>query len=428
MNAIIVIGVLALLTFLLIWKSGKVYPSLYLLLFTFFLQYIFSTYFVYNEYKELRVQMPISQEELFAYAVPAICFFFLGIFIFNKDIDVRDLLIKIDPKRAARFGYLLLLISFTFDFIKFVGYSGFDSIISFTSYLKYLAVFCFLFSNSWILYFVSVLIYVQLIAQVLRTGVFIDFITWCTFLFFFICLRFKLSFYMRALVFLGAIPVLITIQGVKDEYRHATWPSSQEGGIGLFSELVEKKSRENTGEPFEQSEGVVRTIGRLSQGWHLGLVLRRVPVKQPFANGQEMLSDIGSSLLPRFLFEDKKIVHTKEKFFKYTGHKLGKHTAMTIGIFGDFFINYGWYGSFIMLFLFGVLIAKYTRTFITRYVVPDPINIIWLPFLLSYLIRADNDFYIFINCLVKGFGIFFVVNYFRIHYMEPKRTNQLMPS
>ncbi len=427
MNAVSVIAVLVLLAFLLIWRAGKVYPILYLLLFTFFLQYIFSTYFVYNEYKELRMQMPISQDELFSYAVPAICFFFLGIFIFNRDMDISNLLKKIDRKKAARFGYLLLLISYSFDFIKFAGYSGFDSVVSFTYYLKYLAVFCFLFSNSWILYSLSILIYIQLIGLVLQTGVFIDFITWGTFLFFFICLAFELSFYMRALVFLAAIPILTTIQAVKNEYRHATWPSQKAGGIGLFSDLVQKKTLENTGEPFEHSEGVVRTIGRLSQGWHLGLTLKRVPLKQPFADGQEMLSDIGSSLLPRYLYQDKKVVHTKEKFYKYTGHKIGKTTSMTIGIFGDFYINYGYYGSFVMLFLFGALISKYTRAFITKYVVPDPINIIWLPFLLSYLIRADNDFYIFINCLVKGFGMFFVINYFRIHYMEPKRTNQLMP-
>jgi hypothetical protein len=427
MSATIVIAILVAIGVILIWKAGRIYPILYLFLFTFFLQYIFSTYFVYNEYRELKAQMPIKQDDLFDYAIPAMCFLFLGVFILNKDINIRNELKKIDPQKSARLGYLLVVISYTFDLLGFFGFTMFNSILSFTSYLKYIAVFCFLFSNSWSLYFLSVLIYFQLMTIVFRSGVFIDLITWGTFLYFFLCLRFQFSFLVRFFLFLATIPILITIQSVKDEYRKATWPDQREGGIELFTELVEKKNSETTGEPFEHTAGVVRTIGRLSQGWHLGLVLRRVPLRQPFADGGEMLSDISSSFVPRFLFPDKKIAHTREKFYKYTGHKLARATAMTVGILGDFYLNFGRTGSFIGLFIFGLLISRLVRHFIKRYVLSDAINIVWLPYFLSYLIRADNDFYIFFNCVVKGLLIFLVVNYFRIHYLEPKRTKKLAP-
>ena len=86
---------------------------------------------------------------------------------------------------------------------------------------------------------------------------------------------------------------------------------------------------------------------------------------------------------------------------------------MSIGILGDFYINFGWWGSVFMLFVFGAVIAKLLHFFIKYYVFNDPINIIWVPFLLSYLIRANNDFYIFFNCLLKGFLIFLVVNFIR---------------
>ncbi len=425
MNSINIIFALAFLYILLIWKSGKIYPILYLFLFTFFLQYIFSTYFVYNEYKELRVQMPIKQDVLFAYAVPALSALFLGVFIFNKDIDVRELLKKIDQKKAVRLGYLLLIVSYTLDATKFLGVSALASLLSFTSYLKYLGVFCFLFSNSVRLYLLSALVYLQLMVIVLRTSVFIDFITWGTFLVFFISLKFQLSFFIRSLLFLGAIPIIILIQSVKDEYRKTTWATQSEGSVELFSELAQKKGKENLEGPFEKSEGVVRTIARLSQGWHLGLVLRKVPKREPFANGDEMISDIISSILPRFLFPQKKVVHTKEKFLKYTGHKLNRNTAMTIGILGDFYINFGRTGSFIMLFFFGAFIAVMVRYFLTKFVLSDPINIIWLPYFLSYIIRADNDFYIFFNSAIKGFIIFLIINYVRYQYFETKISTKL---
>jgi hypothetical protein len=425
MNSTNIILVLVLLYLVLIWKSGKIYPILYLFLFTFFLQYIFSTYFVYNEYKELRLQMPIKQEELFAYAIPALSALFLGVFIFNKDIDIRNLLRRIDPKKAIRLGYLLLIVSYVLDLTNIFQISVLTSLLSFTSYLKYLAAFCFLFSNSVRLYFLSAFVYLQLMVIVLQTGVFIDFITWGTFLVFFISLKFQLSFFIRSLLFLSAIPVIILIQSVKGEYRKATWSSEGEGGIGLFSELAQKKGKENLEGSFEKSEGAVRTIARLSQGWHLGLVLRKVPKREPFAEGEEMISDIVSSILPRFLFPEKKIVHTKEKFYKYTGHKLNKNTSMTIGILGDFYINFGRTGSFIMLFVFGALISMLVRYFFSKFVLNDPINIIWLPYFLSYLIRADNDFYIFFNCALKGFLIFLTINYLRYQYWETKLSTKL---
>ena len=68
---------------------------------------------------------------------------------------------------------------------------------------------------------------------------------------------------------------------------------------------------------------------------------------------------------------------------------------------------------FIGLFIFGAIMAKLLQFFIRRYVLPDPINVIWIPFILNYLIRANNDFYIFFNGMIKGFIIFLIVNYLR---------------
>jgi hypothetical protein len=427
MNLSTVITILIFLYIVLIWKSGKTYPLLYLFLFTFFLQYIFSTYLIYNQYNELKRQMPIRQEELFDYAVPALSFLFLGVFVFNRDFDVQGAVKRIDPAKATRLGYFLLFISYAFDILGFAGILTVNSIVSFTFYLKYVAVFCFLFSNSRLLYGLSFLVFLHLITAVLRTGVFIDLITWGLFLFFFISMKFKLPFFLRGALFLTAIPVLILIQSVKDEYRKATWSGNEEAGISLFTELARKKNAEGSGEPFEESEGVVRTVARLSQGWHLGLTLRRVPRQEPFADGSEMISDVVSSVIPRFFFPDKKVVHTKEKFYKYTGHKLGPNTSMTIGILGDFYINFGRNGSFVMLFLFGGLISRLVLAFQNRFVTKDPINIVWLPYLFSYLIRADTDFYIFFNCAVKGFVIFLAVNYVRYHYLEPNQIIKPRP-
>jgi len=209
---------------------------------------------------------------------------------------------------------------------------------------------------------------------------------------------------------------------VKYEYRKKVWKDESKGGVGLLSDLAEKQQKAED-EVFAKSTGVTSTVGRLTQGWHLGMTLRQVPRKVPFAQGREIWNDVVSSILPRAFFEDKKTVNSKDKFNKYTGHKLRGATSMSIGILGDFYINFGWWGSIIGLFIFGALIAKLLHLFLIRYVLPDPVNIVWIPFLLSYLIRANNDFYIFFNCLVKGYIIFLTVNFIRYHLLGASKPD-----
>lgn len=421
MSYTLIFFVSIMLYLLVVWKAERTYPILYLFALTYFLQYVLSSYLVYEDYTEVNLQMAISKDLYFGYAIPALLFLFGGLFLFNKDLPIRDSLKRINPRQANLLGYILLVTSYFFDILPFFGITSLDSIISFTQYLKYVAAFCFLFTNSRVNYILSGLIYIYLALSVLIGGVFIDFIIWGTYLFFFITMRFRWSFPLRASFIFLALPVLFMIQSVKEEYRKATWRNEGKAGLTLFTEMVRQKTQENKNDPFAQTEGVVNTVTRLNEGWHLSKVLRHVPQKQHFVNGEEMMNDILSSLLPRVVFQDKKVVHSKEKFYQFTGHKLRGNTAMTIGLLGDFYVNFGEMGSFIMLFVFGAIVAKLLHFFVKRYVLPDPINIVWVPYMLSYLIRADNDFYIFFNCLIKGFLIFLAVNYIRHHWPVPAK-------
>lgn len=423
MNSAIVYSVFIMIYLLLMWKAGKSFPILYLFLLTYFLQYVLSTYLIYNEYDVLSYQMPINQEQYFAYVIPALIFLFGGLFLFNKEIEINVYVRKIDSSNAAQLGYLLLFISVFFDVVKWFGFSSIDSIINFTTYLKYLAAFCFLFTRSIFNYILIGLIYMQLAIIVLRSGVFVSFFIWTIFLILFFVMRYSIPYAIRLLFFIVLVSVVVVIQGVKGDYREQIRRNDQKSGVNLLTDLSEKQNRKESNLQFSKSSGVIATVGRLTQGWHLGLILKRVPKKEPIANGNEMLGDIMASFLPRLLFSDKQSVNSQDKFYKYTGHKLLGSTSMSVGLLGDFYLNFGRWGSFIMLFIFGVIMAKLLQFFIVRYVLPDPINIIWVPFILSYLIRANNDFYIFFNCMVKGFLIFLAVNYIRYHFLGARKPH-----
>lgn len=412
MNELVLVSVSILIYLLFIWRAGRVYPILYLFLFVYFIQYIFSVYLIYNEYPVLRKQMPIQQEQLFEFVLPALFFLFAGVFLFNKDIDLRELLKKITPFQAARLGNLLVVVSYFFEILEAVGVPGINSITSFTYYLKFIGGMCYVFSPSVLNYAILAFVYLDLIRTTLSQGIFVDFFVWSAYLFFIFCLRYRSSFLIRSAFIFLAIPVLVLIQSVKQDYRDATWSGKQQAGVESLSTLT-RKNQKSDDNSFAQSDGVIKTVGRLNQGWHLGLVLRWVPKRQPFANGADFFGDIQGTLLPRVFFEDKKVIGGQDKFYKYTGHKLSTGTSMTIGILGDFFINFGRWGSFVGLFIFGAVVSKILSFFIRRHVLLDPINIIWIPFLFSYLVRANNDFYIVINSFVKGYLIFLAINFIR---------------
>jgi len=419
MSTALIFSIAAFIYLLFIWKSGKVFPILYLFLFVYFIQYVFSVYLIYNEYPILRRQMTISQDLLFSYTIPALLFLFAGVFLFNKDISLKEYVKKIDKAAASRLGHLLLFISFAAELLPILGIPGIGSILSFTYYLRYIGAMCYLFSPSTINYVLLVGVYMLLARDALQGGVFIDFFMWGAYLFFFISMRYNFSFKVRSTFILIAVPLLITIQAVKDEYRQQTWSGKEESGLGLLTDLA----RQNNGNdaPYASSDGVISTVGRLNQGWHLGMVLKHVPSKEPFSSGDDFISDLGGVLIPRIFSPDKKFIGSQDKFEKFTGHTLHGSTSMTIGVLGDFYINFGRWGSFIGLFIFGAVMARLFYGFVKKYVIPDPINIIWIPFLFSYLVRANNDFYMVTNSLVKGFLIFLFVNYLRKRFW-PERS------
>lgn len=358
--------------------------------------------------------MRIQQEQYFDYALPALFFLFAGVFLFNKNMPIVDSLSKIDKQSANKLGLLLIGISYSFDVAAFLGVPAMSSFLSFTTYLKYIGAMALFFSPSLLNYFLILFTFLTLAANALRGGIFIDFFIWSTYYFLIFCLKFKLSFLSRSAFAILAIPILITIQSVKQEYRKATWSGKEEADIETLTDLTEQEETRNVEKKdFANSKGVVRTVGRLNQGWHLGLVLRWVPDHREFSNGKEFWGDIEGTLLPRVFFPNKKVIGGQAKFREFTGHKLIGATSMTIGVLGDFFINFGREGSFLGLFIFGALISRMLYGFVRKYVFEDPINVVWVPFLFSYLIRANNDFYIVINSFVKGYLIFLAVNYVR---------------
>ena len=215
--------------------------------------------------------------------------------------------------------------------------------------------------------------------------------------------------------------VFLTIyQGVKKEYRQSAWETnlSTADKLAVLSELITFDSFTGLFESkLEDNESFILTINRLNQGWQTGMVYDHVPSIVPFENGKDLANDIFSSIMPRFLWPNKRMVNDPERFSYYTGYELNEITSMSIGVLGDFYVNFNFGGSLIALYLFGLFLALLVKWFYIKFVSNDLINLVWLPFIFSYLIRPGNEFYMVLNHIIKALIIFYLIRKFLYPYI-----------
>lgn len=406
---------------LLIIKSKKTIPILFLFMFSYYIQYIFDAYLIFQFYPVLRRDIPLTQDELFHFALPAIGSLFLGAILFYKAFDFSVLIDKIKPTDATKLGHILLVTSFGIELLsKFIPVFG--SVNALSSPLKYVAFCCYIFATNPLNIFLMVVIYLSLVREALGNGMFLYLTNWTTVFFFIYSLKLRFSFRTKLLVVLVAIPLIVAIQSVKKEYRAAVYRGKAEAGVELLADLaIEQQAREQ--KTFANSKAIVATVNRLNQSWHLSKVMNWVPNKEPFADGKELFGDIKSAFLPRLFYENKKTIGDRKKFKQYTGIPL-KRASMTVGLLGDFYLNFGVVGGCVGLFIFGALMSIALNKFTTKYVLKHPINLVWIPFIFLIWASANDEFYTVINTVIKGFFIFIGVDYLQKKFLPVSEQEQ----
>jgi hypothetical protein len=122
--------------------------------------------------------------------------------------------------------------------------------------------------------------------------------------------------------------------------------------------------------------------------------------------------------LPRFIYKNKAVVGSHDKFNEFTGWELSEGTAMNLGILGDLYLNFGKKYGIIMGFVFGLLLGfLHHRYLIMLHVHPD--LIFWSILFYFMLMRAGNEFYIIMNWYVKTMIIVAIFFY----YVKPYLLN-----
>lgn len=403
----------------LIKNIGKTFPIFELTVVLYLLQYGIAPLLEYNYNSEHT--MSLGKEEYLSFAIFACLAFGAGMLSIKNRFEFN--IADISPSMASSVGRMLILIGLGSSLAMSILPESLQSIVNFFILFKIIGIYCLIFSGKKFDRVLVVVFSLEIAVGAILGGLLIEFIVFSIFFAMFYGLRYKISNFAKVIFIAGSLTFLTVYQGVKAEYRLTVWEEKVDTAtkIALLGNLINYESfTASLNTDISNNESLIQTIHRLNQGWQTSMVLKHVPAVVDFENGQEFINDVLSSIMPRALWPDKRIVNDYERFNYYTGYSLNRGTAMSMGVLGDFYLNFGFYGTLVALFFFGYFLAKVFWWFYYSYIMVNPLNLIWIPFIFSYLIRPGNEFYMVLNHLIKAFIIFFLIHRFVLSEIRKK--------
>lgn len=396
---------------------GKTIPVLELLLLIAGLQWIIGPSIEYNSPNNIsRYRMYINELEYMKYIVPAYGLFILGILLPISKYSFQIISTHIFEDRF-KFGFLLLIIGIFSDFVRPFAPGPLDFVFFLLSNFKFAGAIILFFSkkrNVRIIFYVVIL---YLLFNAIRTTYFHEFILWSMFFYMFWAYKYKPSITKILLSFLLAILLVTTLQGVKEAYRFSLWDGRYEyqgNKFDLFFTLVMDSIFNDDlyeNDNFVYTNATTASFNvRLNQGWIISAVMDNIPKSQDFLKGETVEDAIKSSLIPRFLLQDKEVAGGRANFEKFTGLYLTAATSMGISIIGEAYGNYGSFYGIVFMFLWGLFLA-FIWIRLNIYLTKNKLYTCFIPIIFLQAIKAETELLVVMNYLTKSLILIFLFIY-----------------
>ena len=397
-------------------KLGKIIPIKEFIILIASFQWIvgarISYYFGISHHK---YYMYVDESTYMDYVVPSVIFFYLGLFVLNKVLNKEDIFLKFNESHSSQksIAFLLIVTGLLSIVLNYFVSGGLDFLFYLTELLLYIGLIYLFFiypSKRNLIYFVvvSVLFFISL-----QRGMFHEFILISSFLVFYIIPP-KLKFGLKLFYILIGCSFLYVIQVVKGEYREIVWYTNA-NAIEVFWTLIEREfiaeeSNSNYISSNDETENESDANNRLNQGWIISKTLENVPKNVPYLGGESIKESIIAALLPRFLFANKATsADGLNNFKKVTGLNLSRGTAMGLSITAEFYANYGYWGGFIAIFLYGIFLAYVLRVVIETLGRNSPYSYLWIILIFLQVVKAETDFLKVFNYLTKATVLFVLI-------------------
>lgn len=351
--------------------------------------------------------MPISEEQYFSFALPAVCAFCFALTLPLTQRADEGGLLKVTIKRVRNLlltrrneGISILVVGLVVSYVvQFLPGSlqFFGSLFYFSAFSGLLYIyFSPGFKNKKIL---ILLFAVFLINNAIATGMFtlVTYMGVTIFSFFFFGTR--ISVLTKTAFIAVALVSIMALQSSKRTYRQMTWVQGYEGNkIGLFADLFLENLSKGSG--LFENELFFPIYSRLNQGQNVSFVIRKFDRKGEFDNGERLFSVFLSAFVPRFLWPDKPEAGGVFNMNYYADYKIGGWST-NVGPVGEAYGSFGKYGGIVYLFGLG-LFVRWAFGMVFKLAKKYPLLICWIP-VLFYQVTYSNetDTLAIINSLVK---------------------------
>jgi len=329
--------------------------------------------------------MQVSEWEYFSYAIPAVLCFILGLHIasrlrgeFVEQETLRDYVRK-HPKIANVF----IITGFLSSFISSFFGSEFGFVFYLLGNFKFIGVFLLLLGGIQLKPLPLIIVFGSIIMSSLGSTMFHDLITWLMFLLAVLALKYRPTLPVKTALGFGFVILIVVIQQLKSVYRESTAYGGKDRNIDKFGEIFEEQ--QSKGAIFDKAS-LAKSNVRITQGFIVSHVMKHIPSKEPFAEGEELYKILEAAFLPRVIAPNKLKAGDNSLVLKYSGIRLSDDTSMSLSSLSDGYINYGIAGGCIFMFCLGGLFNIVLIGF-QKFGVKYPIALIFTPLVFYFPIR-----------------------------------------
>ncbi|HRO41280.1 MAG TPA: hypothetical protein PL009_00495 [Flavipsychrobacter sp.] len=368
--------------------------------------------------------MKIPEEQYFEIAIPAMLCLRAGLYwikteIFSFNFNLAKLQ-AIANQEVLRFWLIAgVLLKLVYPFVP--GDIGF--VIYLLATVRFIAAFSLYAVDARKYRWWLVLILFFEVSSSVASGMFHDTVMWLIFFGIYWCFLRKPSVAKKIAIGIAAIACFIVLQVSKSTYRQQ---AGEGGDFGIFVEILS----DNASKGVFAEENVNSSVNRVNQAWIFASTIQNMDRRGDFQGLRLVGLYAEAALLPRALAPNKLSSGNKEIFRRYSGHYLRDGTSMGLGILGDGYVAFGYFGTLIFCLILGLLFGVVFKI-VEGWARISPYFILFIFPVLNYAVRPDCETQTIITHLVKAtvlFGLMMLYyrRYFRkrIYFLQKKEDDQ----
>ncbi|MEN8120720.1 MAG: hypothetical protein ABFS35_10250 [Bacteroidota bacterium] len=369
------------------------------------LQWIIGPVLKYNlSPEDIFYFMAVSEKEYMRLAFPAALFFIAGLYfpLFYKKLNSKQQLNKIYSilNRHPNIDLILIVIGVLADISEDFMPDSLKFFMFLLGGSRFIGLFFLVLNNRSFKWPIFGFVMILLFASTIRHAIFHELILWMVFLFIIIAFLYRFRDRQKLAFLIPIIVLTILIQTVKFYFRQETGKlTGTFDKAELFTEMIQKELVDQ--EHLFTTINFEASIDRINQGWIVARIMRYTPDFEPFAGGETIITGIRASLIPRFLDPDKPKAGGRDNFTRFTGKLISDNTSMGLSPLGEAYANFGINGGIIFMFLLG-LFYNFYLFMLLRLSDKYPSLILWIPLLFLQVVKAETDFVVVLNHLVKA--------------------------